>query len=269
LNIDTDDNIKEEAYIFLGSLCIPVTKDPHRFFLENNLESWVRYYRAFLIDPIKSKVVKKRIQKLGCQTIVCFVNLIHLIWIDIDGVEAKKWEPTFFGRKVNDFSQFNFALNVCLSIKNDIDCIKDSCWLSEKVNNNGYPESHYTEVEVTCHTKQQGTRIYSIEGGFDSPILVHRWVCSLKTLNIKYTDSTRQAAHRCLNKSCFNPYHIKNTSDAENKDDKGCKYGCAHYCPHEPKCIWNSNDGRWLPCRNDVSQAISKHSCTHVPNCFI
>lgn len=270
--LDTDttlEDIKEEAFVFLGSLCNPITKDPSIYFLDECLESWVRFYRAFLIQPKKGKVVKNKVKKLDCQTIACFVELVHLIWIDIDGVEQKRWDPTFLGQIVNDFSHFNFALNLCINhLKSRVDSIERDCWISDKLDQHGYPLCHFTETNVKCVNKQQGTRILAVDGGFNKQVRVHRWVCSLKNTGIYYADRTDQAAHRCMNTSCFNPYHLKRSSDESNKDDKGCKYGCAHYCPHDPECIWNSKDGRWLPCRNDKSQAISKHNCTHNPNCF-
>ena len=63
---------------------------------------------------------------------------------------------------------------------------------------------------------------------------------------------------------CINPDHVYFGPSATNQDMKGCKYGAAFLCPHEPKCIWVSGKtGIAKPCRNDPS----KTSCPGAPLC--
>jgi hypothetical protein len=256
--------IEKKAYAFLDNLT-PYCKD---YFGLMSLISWVRFYYLFLTDPNKSKPVKTRIRSLNMDAVKCFVIFIQLIWWDIDGSDLGLWE-TFFERfhskKVTEFSQFNVALNLCLNLKNPTWNFNPNldCWLSDIVDSHGYPNVHFKEMEVSW-INTQGYRIKNIKGGLNIQLKAHRWVCSLKNNILSSKD---QAAHRCGNKNCFSPFHMKVASDVENKNDIMCRYGCAHYCPHYPKCIWTIN-GQWLPCRNDPNKATSIFDCLHNPNCF-
>jgi hypothetical protein len=62
--------------------------------------------------------------------------------------------------------------------------------------------------------------------------------------------------------ACINPHHICFADSAVNQDTKGCKYGAAFLCPHNPRCIWvDPATGRFKPCRNDPTK--TQCSCDH------
>jgi hypothetical protein len=66
---------------------------------------------------------------------------------------------------------------------------------------------------------------------------------------------------------CINPYHIKLVSGKENQDDKGCNYGCAKLCPHDPKCIFTWGDsGLGKECFNDPN-SYPPNECPHERTC--
>eukprot|EP00048_Salpingoeca_helianthica_P015270 m.225889 g.225889 ORF g.225889 m.225889 type:complete len:220 (+) comp16822_c0_seq1:438-1097(+) len=85
-------------------------------------------------------------------------------------------------------------------------------------------------------------------------------------------DVSLQAMHRCGRGkgagdnpvSCINPNHVCLGSSLVNQDMKGCKYGAAFLCPHLPKCIWVSDVGVFLSCRNNP--AMRSCACDRV--CF-
>ena len=52
---------------------------------------------------------------------------------------------------------------------------------------------------------------------------------------------------------------------AVNKDHNFCRRSCAAWCPHTPKCIFTSDNGTFLPCRNAVPL---QHPCNCDNNCF-
>jgi hypothetical protein len=87
----------------------------------------------------------------------------------------------------------------------------------------------------------------------------------------------KHVAHRCGNGPvansskpiCLNPYHLVLVASATNQDHKGCKYGCAMLCPHEPKCIFVQKDtGHYRPCLNTQDTPLSPKLCSHIPRCL-
>lgn len=89
--------------------------------------------------------------------------------------------------------------------------------------------------------------------------------------------SEKHVAHRCGNGAaanatkavCLNPYHLVLVPSAENQDHKGCKYGCALLCPHQPTCVFVSRStGQFRPCLNALDTLIRPELCAHVPRCF-
>jgi hypothetical protein len=262
--------VNEEADKLLEKLISPAISTPSNYFSQEHIAWWRQFYRLFLSDKRVDKPFFNKINKLTNAQSVCFVELVLLIFRDITGIREGKWDPYLKG--VTYFSAFNFAATVCSYIESNINDTTLDCWLPAPegrwINQHGYFTLKFTDVEVRNDNESQGFRILAVK---DSPfkpaeLQVHRWACSLM-FKIDLGDRRNQAAHRCRINRCCNPYHQKVASDEANKDDNGCKYGCAHYCPHKPRCIWTFN-GRWLPCRNHPAKAISKHECPHNPNCF-
>jgi hypothetical protein len=74
-----------------------------------------------------------------------------------------------------------------------------------------------------------------------------------------------QASHLCHNvpQNCINPNHLCWEKDQANKSRNRCVNGAAFYCPHEPKCIYTSLTGRYLPHRNGTRW----EECTCTENC--
>lgn len=90
---------------------------------------------------------------------------------------------------------------------------------------------------------------------------------------VESRDSDSHAIHRCGRGKgsgkgapcCINPYHIYFGDCITNQDTKGCKYGAAFLCPHNPKCIWtDASTGHVLHCRSDAT----KRTCTCGLQCF-
>lgn len=172
---------RQAALRYLGSLCDPPVEDPSEYFKDGHLDSWVRYYNDFLSSPKNAQVIKSSHgRNLNATTIACFVYLIKLIYKDLDGVTKGKWAHYIPMKKLNEFSIFNYALNLCGHIKNSITSTKNDCWLSDSVNEQGYPQFKFTECEIRMDTLQQGTRILSVKDGYSTVIIAHRWACSLK-----------------------------------------------------------------------------------------
>jgi hypothetical protein len=77
-----------------------------------------------------------------------------------------------------------------------------------------------------------------------------------------------QASHRCFNNPqyCANPSHFCWEISAVNKSRWYCQNGSLCTCPHSPKCVWTSPDGKYPPFRN---QQISKFDCNCNGNCLV
>lgn len=94
----------------------------------------------------------------------------------------------------------------------------------------------------------------------------NKWPVHRMTYFVMHPDQLDAAAgplhcsHRCnrgrydtakgVEFACINPNHLTLCTAAENQDHKGCIRSQAAWCPHEPRCIYTDDDGRWLPCRN-------------------
>lgn len=157
------------------------------------------------------------------------------------------------------------CVNICKTLNAaDID-IENGCWLSQITKDKfGYCDFKLTNIAPFHKGCNQGTRLYQVEGSKQKNIKIHRYTTTFAVAD----DSLLEAAHRCNKTNCCNPKHIKYVSSAENKDDKGCRYGCANYCPHTPTCIWTHDNGSLKPCRMNPTKAVSKEDCKHNPSCF-
>ncbi len=262
-----DITIKKASYNYLVFLNRSL-KPPHKYINPACLDSWVRFYHEYL-TPKNNTPFRTKMKKLSLRGILSFIHLLDLIWSDIDASEegsSLTYFEKFYSKKVSALSIFNMALNMCLNIKSpNFERFKITldCWLSDSVDEYGYPNVHFKEMEIKW-INTQGHRLKVIKDSIDIQIKSHRWICSL-LYNIQSSED--QAAHRCGNNNCFNPYHLKLVKDKENKNDLKCRYGCANYCPHTLKCIWTYK-GRWVPCRNDPINATTKKDCPHNPNCY-
>jgi len=93
--------------------------------------------------------------------------------------------------------------------------------------------------------------------------------------NKSNADHELHVAHGCghgraTNKGgrcCINPFHTVLVDNKVNQDHKGCKYGCAKLCPHDPKCLFTWPDtGKPKECFNDPSR-YPPESCPHDRPC--
>jgi hypothetical protein len=262
--------IKKSSLGFLKRLLDghPTDSNTTRF-PEEGLESWHKFYIEYLSDYQINRAheyLRKKVLKLKACQVPCFVFLIWLTWMEIDKMNNDNGN-LFFGRKVTDLSLFIFAFKCCMHISNIVISITEDCWFCDLVDNYKYPQIKFSEMELK-KKGNQGLRAFQKENGVSEiQVHLHRWSCYL--FNDFDITGSLQAGHRCSNTKCFSPFHMKPITDAKNKDDKGCKYGCANYCPHEPVCIWTSKKtGSILPCRNDKDNVINCQNCTHQPNCF-
>jgi len=133
------------------------------------------------------------------------------------------------------------------------------CWYIPSVKEDGYHESKLSATGSKAkYRTHRLLRLFVEPSSYD---LVH-----LRDLEV-------HAIHRCGRGKasakgkpcCINPHHIYFGSCTTNQDTKGCKYGAAFLCPHEPKCIWvHPDSGIIKPCRSDTSVT----SCTCGQNCF-
>jgi len=231
------------------------------------LDSWVSFYNDY-VAPYQN--IRTRVNALNKHNIICYILVLHLIDRDNDGADNGQWKTFFeisYSKKVDRFSQYISALNLCAAIsipEKSYGSIKKDCWTCSSIDKYGYPQTHFQENEMS-KIGNQGYRVNNIkkENPLDAQIKGHRWFCSLNCV----LRLNQQAAHRCGNQTCINPYHLKAVSDKENKNDLYCRNGCAHYCPHDKKCIWTVNGG-WAPCRNDPNKATNIQDCPHNPNCY-
>lgn len=203
-------------------------------------------------DP--GQALRKRITLLEVSQLKCFKILI----VDMQNKTT--------GNNLYTFQAHIAAcVNICRSLQVTEMDIDDGCWLSTITPDKfGYCDFKFTNITPSNKGGNQGTRLYKVEGDKQKNIKIHRYTTTFAIND----DSLLEAAHRCNRTNCCNPKHIKFVSSAENKDDKGCRYGCANYCPHTPKCIWTHSDGSLKLCRTNPTKAISKEDCDHEPSCF-
>lgn len=180
---------------------------------------------------------------------------------------------------LNSLSYLNLFINIASEIVN-MPCPGD-CWLSSHRTQGSGPSSSYPQIKCTVvewgHKLGQGTRLYRREGTAPRWVAVHRFLASMLHHEARLAPvrgkhgRESQCSHRCHRPSqrCVNPSHIVIKDDAGNKDMNGCLYGCAHYCPHIPICLFtNAETGKDKPCLSDASAVHSKTDCLHSPSCF-
>jgi len=138
---------------------------------------------------------------------------------------------------------------------------RDDCWFV-KSNHSGSNNGSIYIVRLT---------------GKGNPWMLHRMLHALREPADyeKLYDRKVQVAHRCgLGRArrkgelcCINPHHTVAVDARTNSDHKGCKYGSAELCPHDPKCIFNWPDtGKPKPCFN-LEQRVDcdcDRKCSHV-----
>ena len=132
------------------------------------------------------------------------------------------------------------------------------CWFVPASKADGY---HETKISATGSTGKYRT---------------HRMLRALYDPTawqiVNDRDTEQHAVHRCGRgkaaskdgPACINPHHVCFADCSFNQDTKGCKYGAAFLCRHQPRCIWTEDTGKFLPCRNDPD----KRTCDCGFGCF-
>ena len=147
-------------------------------------------------------------------------------------------------------------LKICIAINNNPNSTQ-CCWFTRIEANDDYL---YVTTSKTINHHKKTFRVKAIRllcGIFRRPSIINGQI-------------DLQGSHLCfMEATCSNPHHIWPQTDKANKDRRTCLNGCAHYCPHNPRCIWTWYTGDILPHRNDPTRAYSKSdcNCTDV-NCF-
>jgi len=192
-------------------------------------------------------------EKLTYVQYVIFFDLVRMFFNSI-GVGTEDWTLEFVRYKpdLSNTLYLNLILQTVSKMSNVPSSI-NSCWLSNNYDGGGYVYAHTSETisGVRTEFKEKSLRLfYSL--------------CSRPCFTSK---DNREADHRCNRTNCFNPRHGRSVTSTENKNH--CKFGCQHYCPHEPACIWTRpNDGSLCLHRNDPNRAYQKSDCNCQPSCF-
>jgi len=191
-----------------------------------------------------------------------FLYFIHSYFSCI-GVGLEDWTQGYsiYDELYDSNIILTLLLQISLAIKTNLstDITPNHCWFTNTEPNEDYL---YIKASKTINGKKKTFRVKAIRllcGIFQRPCLTNRG-----------TTNSLQCSHLCfMEPSCVNPYHLWPETDIENKSRISCKNGCAHYCPHNPKCIWTWYNGQELPHRNNHRRAYSKSdcNCTDV-NCF-
>jgi len=88
---------------------------------------------------------------------------------------------------------------------------------------------------------------------------VHRHKCGHGSIGITPVDSI----------VCINPWHIVHGTQADNRDDEGCKYGARALCPHDPPCIFTHvPSGKPKPCLSELFAELGPGKCKHTVSCY-
>jgi hypothetical protein len=89
---------------------------------------------------------------------------------------------------------------------------------------------------------------------------LHRVLFFLKNKDMDETSQANDIAHLCrrgrfdheqgVTRSCVNPFHTASVPHAINLEHNQCANGCRGLCPHTPKCLWTTEEGRRMKCRD-------------------
>ena len=121
----------------------------------------------------------------------------------------------------------------------------ESCWYVASISDDG---THSTKLSATGgKNKWQTHRVIK---------MLQDVTCYTKVNSRSTTDHLMHLCHRGKGRRvgdpvCVNPFHCSWGTAQVNQDQKGCNYGAAFLCPHDPKCIFTFPDtGKRMPCRN-------------------
>ncbi|KAK9350384.1 hypothetical protein V1523DRAFT_420037 [Lipomyces doorenjongii] len=144
-----------------------------------------------------------------------------------------------------------------LTVQNSPQSI-DDCWLVRS----NLPDG-YVGVKLSADGSKNKWHLHQLTHILAHP---HQWhtvnTRSNRTLFLAHRCSRGKAKHDGL--ACINPYHTELTTQKTNEDHKGCRYGAAYLCPHQPRCIFTNKHGLIVPCRSSNEPMI----CTHTPPCY-
>jgi len=159
-------DMEQASYLFLATLFGVNNNNAERLndhFNLTQLRAWVVFFASFLgLDlylPYKSRL--QRI--LDTRTkVLCFVEAVNIIIRHIRDFHNGLVDYTFI-RGITTFSLFNYGMNACSYITNNVNNVYRDCWLTNgNINNDGYLELKFTDVEVRIDTQQQGRRILAV-----------------------------------------------------------------------------------------------------------
>lgn len=142
-----------------------------------------------------------------------------------------------------------------------------------------YPPQHQQDCWLLFHNPKDSSgypKKAIARRGDQNKWLVHRaWFFVLMGPQemARVEEGRLECAHRCgrgrasqeFPYSCVNPQHITACTHEVNLSHDFDRNSCAQWCTHQPKCIYTSSFGRWLPCRNSIPLI---HPCTCALNCF-
>jgi hypothetical protein len=188
------------------------------------------------------------------------------------GVEAFD-QPTTYGIW-NWPTWARILLKIAASVPKDIDDADGNCWFSDYAVASVYrrPAVHvrpgHIELRENRDSKQtpKTRRVMFVTDPAVEDPRYKQAISRLMTVLFHGTPSSAdQASHLCHNlpQNCINPNHLCWEKDQGNKSRMRCVNGAAFYCPHEPKCIYTSSTGRYLPHRNGTRW----EECTCTENC--
>lgn len=88
---------------------------------------------------------------------------------------------------------------------------------------------------------------------------VHQILHYLSHPDLDENDRTLELSHLCrrgrfdfalgITRACVNPVHTTLADHNTNLSQNTCGNGCAHLCPHQPRCVWTNGEGRRMRCR--------------------
>lgn len=164
------------------------------------------------------------------------------------------------------------AKTISAKVQNDPTC-RDDCWFVKSNNASGGSKrsegsSGYVHA-IKLTGKGEKWQTHRILHVLRNP---GDWV----QIGDKTNSNTKlHVAHRCGHGRattngglcCINPFHTVLVDEKINQDHKGCKYGRAKLCPHDPKCVFTWMDtGKVKECFNDP-RSYPPESCPHERRC--
>jgi len=183
---------------------------------------------------------------------VVFFEMLRMFFNCI-GVGNEDWSNGFVRYKpdLTDNLYMNLILDAASNLSNFPSTVQD-CWLSGKYDERGYyyAQTSSTVSKVKTTYREKSMRLFS----------------SLFCRPCFTSGDAKEADHACNRPNCYYPRHGRNVTSIENKSH--CKFGCQHYCPHVPKCVWTIPDGSACLHRNNPDVAFQKSECDCPSSCF-